>query len=107
MPKPSSIRRSVRHRASSVSDASGDHAAFINSVIAAAGGVVYETPNIENPSGVHALTSADFDTVLNRLVWWTCVHQVLEQHCLPGFHGLETSDDEPRCSVQRGVPRWA
>jgi hypothetical protein len=70
MPKPSSIRRSVRHRASSVSDVSGDHAAFINSVIAAAGGVVYETPNIENPSGVHALTSADFDTVLNRATWY-------------------------------------
>ncbi|WKJ88857.1 DUF1566 domain-containing protein [Methylomonas montana] len=52
---------------------SGDAANFVNSIISAVGGRVYDTPNkYDTPanSGYHDLTAADFNTSTGNLSWF-------------------------------------
>jgi hypothetical protein len=49
---------------------SGGSSAYVNAVIAAASGVIHDTPNAYDPSGTYTLSATDFNTVTGAMNWW-------------------------------------
>lgn len=55
---------------STLANESDDPEQFLDAVIAAAGGVIYDTPNHLNPSGVYNLSLADFSVFWGTANWY-------------------------------------
>jgi hypothetical protein len=49
---------------------SGGPTAYVNAVIAAAGGVIHDTPNAYDPSGTYVLSAGDLNTATGQMDWW-------------------------------------
>lgn len=98
-----------------LADASGDRGAFVQAIIDASGGVISETPNVVNPSGVHILTQTDFaygeglnpwGLELTRLSWYGAQAFVNYLNSI-AYHGytnwrLPTTNPDP--SISAGWP---
>ena len=49
---------------------SGGPSAYVSAVIAASGGVIRDTPNVNNPLGTYFLSASDFSTNSGWMTWW-------------------------------------
>jgi len=49
---------------------SGGASAFVSAIIFDSGGVIHDTPNVYDPSGIYTLSAGDFNTSVGWMDWW-------------------------------------